>query len=395
MRWAGCARDLFELAPAGSDTRLRPMEGLRGLAVMLVFLVHYATAVLPGAADTVIATALVAARAAGHTGVDLFFVLSGYLIYRSVLGRPLPWRGYALRRVERIYPAFLATFVLYLLLLPFFGPDGRLPMEPWALGWYLVHNLLLLGGLLPLPVMITVTWSLSYEVFYYLAVPLLVGAARLRTWPSAARCLLFIGMALAWSGWCFLHGGPIRMIMFIAGMLVHEWVDHQKGHVGPSPALAGPLLCLVVAAAMDVDEATGVWGMRAGLWQPVVHAWMLLAGFGAVCAHCLGREVTWLSRAFSATAVRWLGNMSYSYYLAHALGIKMVMLALAMMGIGVPGGGAGALALLPLAFVASFAVPLPLFLFIERPYSLAPASASAGLTQPQTGTRRAEGARRP
>jgi peptidoglycan/LPS O-acetylase OafA/YrhL len=395
MGWAARARNRVELAPPGSDARLRPMEGLRGLAVMLVFLVHFATAVLPGLTDAAVALVLVATRAAGHAGVDLFFVLSGYLIYRSVLGRPLRWRGYALRRVERIYPAFLATFVLYLLLLPFFGPEGRMPVEPWALGWYLVHNLLLLGGLLPLPVMITVTWSLSYEVFYYLAVPALVGVAGLRSWTSAARCLLFIGMALAGSAWCFLHGGPIRMVMFIAGMLVHEWVDRQQRRVGMLPALAGLLLCIAVAAVMDIDETTGVWGMRPGLWQPVAHAWMLLAGFGAVCAHCLGREKTWLTRAFSATPVRWLGNMSYSYYLTHALGIKAMMLVLAAVGLGAPGGAAGALALLPLAFVASFAVPLPLFLFIERPYSLAPASASAGLTRPRTGTRRAEGVRRP
>jgi len=395
MPWAARASAIFELSPPGSDTRMRPMEGLRGLAVLLVFLVHYATAILPGLSDPITAAVLVALRAAGHTGVDLFFVLSGYLIYRSVLSRPMRWGSYAWRRVERIYPAFLATFALYLLLLSILDVDGRLPSQPWLLAWYLVHNLLLLGGLLPFPVMITVTWSLSYEVFYYAAVPVLVGAVQLRAWSSMARGLLFLGIASALSYWCFLHGGPIRLIMFITGILLHEAIDRQQCNIGPKTALAGLLLCLLAAAMMNVDETTGVWAMRAGLWQPILHAWMLFAGFGVLCAHCLGRSVTWLTRGFSATPIRWLGNMSYSYYLTHALGIKALMLALATIGVAVPTGAASALALLPLAFAASFVVPLPLFLFIERPYSLAPASASVGLTPLQTTPRRAADARRP
>jgi peptidoglycan/LPS O-acetylase OafA/YrhL len=322
---------------------------------------------------------LVAVRAAGHTGVDVFFVLSGYLIYRSVLSRPTHWGSYALRRIARIYPAFLATFALYLLLIPFFDTDGRVPDGPWAQAWYLTHNLLLLGGLWPFPVMINVTWSLSYEIFYYLAIPLLVGACGLRAWASASRCALFIGMALVWSGWCFLHGGPIRMVMFIAGMLVHEFVDRQGRSVGPWPAFAGLLLCLLVAAAMDTGQTTGVWSMRAGLWQPVAHAWMLFLGYGILCAHCLGHRDTWVTRPFCATPIRWLGNMSYSYYLTHALGIKAMMLALSTAGIGTPAGTGAALLLLPAAFAASFAVPLPLFLLVERPYSLAPAGRAARL----------------
>ena len=75
----------FELSRGGGAQNVRPMEGLRGFAVFLVFLVHYVTLVKPwmvhGSALDLFGNLL---RSIGSTGVDLFFVLSGYLIYGSL-----------------------------------------------------------------------------------------------------------------------------------------------------------------------------------------------------------------------------------------------------------------------------------------------------------------------
>jgi peptidoglycan/LPS O-acetylase OafA/YrhL len=96
---------------------VRPMEGLRGFAVFLVFLVHYVTLVRPWIAGEsallVLASALHTIR---NTGVDLFFVLSGYLIYGSLISRSQQFVRFVSRRVERIYPTFVAVFVLYAVL---------------------------------------------------------------------------------------------------------------------------------------------------------------------------------------------------------------------------------------------------------------------------------------
>ena len=76
----------FELSRGGGDHNVRPMEGLRGFAVFLVFLVHYATLISPWIAQPSalfnVATAL---HTIGNAGVDLFFVLSGYLDRKSVV----------------------------------------------------------------------------------------------------------------------------------------------------------------------------------------------------------------------------------------------------------------------------------------------------------------------
>jgi exopolysaccharide production protein ExoZ len=70
----------FELSRGGSAHNVRPMEGLRGFAVGLVFLVHFVTLGRPWIPDASLSLLLAnALHTIGHTGVDLFFVLSGYL----------------------------------------------------------------------------------------------------------------------------------------------------------------------------------------------------------------------------------------------------------------------------------------------------------------------------
>src|SRR5436190_1360053 len=92
----------FELGPAEAD-RLLPMEGLRGLAVTLVFFVHFGAQL--GQTLGVPLPALGAAlQQLGHAGVDLFFILSGTLIYGALLRRPRPFLGFLARRVQRLYP---------------------------------------------------------------------------------------------------------------------------------------------------------------------------------------------------------------------------------------------------------------------------------------------------
>ena len=124
---------LLEIPHSGHRT-LRPMEGLRGFAVFLVFLVHYVTLSAPWV-DSASVTAAVAGilRNVGNAGVDLFFVLSGYLIYSNLIEKPRAFRTYLRRRVERIYPTFLAVLSLLLLSFAFPAhsklPQGAIPPE--------------------------------------------------------------------------------------------------------------------------------------------------------------------------------------------------------------------------------------------------------------------------
>src|SRR4051812_34313388 len=103
--------DKFEVSRGLKGQNVRPMEGLRGLAVSLVFLVHYVALVRPWIEGNESLIAVSAGlHSIGSTGVDLFFVLSGYLIYGSLIGRPQLFLQFIRRRAERLYPAFTAVF---------------------------------------------------------------------------------------------------------------------------------------------------------------------------------------------------------------------------------------------------------------------------------------------
>ncbi|PWF48659.1 acyltransferase family protein [Massilia glaciei] len=324
----------FELSRAGAGPNQRPMEGLRGLAVLLVFLVHSITLAGPwlGAAGAARALAH-AVHTIGNSGVGLFFVFSGYLIYGSLMRRPQPYLRFLSRRAGRIYPAFLAVFALYLALSLLLPGQSKIPAAPPAAVLYLAQKLLLLPGLFPIEPMIAVAWSLSYEVLYYLAMPALIAVARLRRRSARWRVWFFIGASGVGLLLCLRWGGPVRLAMFAGGILLHE---------APLSPLAGAV-------------KTGLLG----------------AAFFVLCLACLGRPAGALARAFSWTPLRWLGNMSYSFCLLHGLALKAMFAGVAAL---VPAAPHGALPWLLLAamLLASLSGAAALFVLVERPCSLAP-----------------------
>src|ERR1043166_255666 len=114
MRIGDWFSDKFEVSRGLQGKNVRPMEGLRGLAVSLVFLVHYVALIRPWISGH--NTLLVIAggmHTIGNTGVDLFFVLSGYLIYGSLISKEQSFLKFMVRRGERLYPAVFTAFALF------------------------------------------------------------------------------------------------------------------------------------------------------------------------------------------------------------------------------------------------------------------------------------------
>lgn len=352
----------FELSRQGSSNNLRPMEGLRGFAVFLVFLVHYATQMEPWTSkDPELAGVLAMVHTIGNAGVDLFFVLSGYLIYGSLIARSQPFLPYMRRRVARIYPAFCVVFGLYLVLSLLHPEESKFPTETDEAWLYALQNFLLLPGLFPIKPMITVAWSLSYEIFYYLAMPLVIGVFGLRHHSRTVRIGFFAASAAAIALYCLFFGGHIRLIMFIAGILLHEAL-RQPPVAAPHSGIA--LVLLVAGLAATTWPTQGAGGYIAKIVA-------LFFAFPVLCYTCFQAPRSWLPRAFCWTPLRWLGNMSYSYYLAHSLGLKLGFMVLAK---AMPHAGNETLfvaAMLPVMFAVTLIPSAALFLLVERPFSLA------------------------
>jgi exopolysaccharide production protein ExoZ len=364
----GWLDDTFEIGRGGAGGNVRPMEGLRGFAVFLVFFVHYTALVRPWIEASPALQALAKGlHDIGGTGVDLFFVLSGYLIYGSLIAREQPFFKFFSRRVERIYPAFAAVFLVYLALSYFFPQENKIPGPPSRGIIYLLQNYLLLPGLLPIQPMITVAWSLSYEMFYYLAIPLVIALLGLRSRRARWRIAIFLGLAWGFAVFCAFTGGPIKLIMFIAGIVLYE--------VMQSPLVPTPSSWESVAA-LGAGFLSMLVPSDGPAWLAAKEG-MLFVAFFVLCLNCFRAPAEWLPQAFAWTPLRWLGNMSYSYYLVHGLALKGAFLALAR---ALPPETVGAWIfwpLLPAMFAWTLLPSAGLFVLIERPLSLAPRRAAA------------------
>ena len=226
--------------------RLEALEGLRGYAAFLVFLVHscgLAAAALYGVdpdhltlaqAQGPVAALLFFFRS--HYGVDLFFVLSGLLMADIAARRWPGTRTFLARRALRIYPAYLASGALALVVgLWIFRHEFTAPQ--------LAANAAVLQGFFVLGIapLNPVTWSLSYEVAFYLAVPLLALAWGARAPAGREREAAWIvqtahhhaGVRVRRNvGWEILHAGGIPGdLHFTRSDCEHEGEQNRSSNV--------------------------------------------------------------------------------------------------------------------------------------------------------------------
>lgn len=354
----------FELSRGGGAANVKPMEGLRGFAVFLVFLVHYVTLVKPWIQNEPhtleIANAL---HAIGNNGVDLFFVLSGFLIYGSLLSRKQAFFQFIGRRIQRIYPTFTVVFLLYVGLSFVFRSESKIPVDPMEAALYLAQNFLLLPGLLPIEPLITVAWSLSYEMFYYLAIPVAIDIVGLRERTALWRKVFFVLFALLFVAYCVVYGGQIRLVMFISGILLFEAM--HCGEDAPKPSSLAGTMALTLGLLGALLPIGGSIAQTAKIS-------LLFTAFFLLCLTCFRSPSGWLARSFCWTPLRWLGNMSYSYYLLHGLCLKATFLILSTFFPGTSFGSWFFWTLLPLMFFTTLLPTAALFIAIERPLSLSP-----------------------
>ncbi len=304
------------------------LDGLRGFAVLLVFCVHAAgnTAAVVAGLDLGNASFLSLATWSqrllfwlqrSHHGVFLFFVLSGYLIGRMWWPRPrLSYARFAWRRTLRIYPAFLLSFVASMLFVRFTGPMIALDAPR------LVGNLLFLNGapatgVVPLNI---VTWSLFYEMTFYLAFPVLLLAAvresgRAAYWVPALGIvapilLVAAGVDTLVLCWSLLFGG-------VALAFRGERAVRRMARI--PAALVGLLyLSITTSALLDVVPQTASI-VAFGAVSLLVVA-QCVAGGNAIAA-----MLTW-------PPLVWLGRISYSFYLLHWMIVVLVARAVAAQG---------------------------------------------------------------
>lgn len=288
------------------------INGLRALCVLMVFVYHVENSgIVPPQSQDAMIDALRGALHSLRYGVEVFFMISGYVIIKS-LRRHASAASFLTDRLLRIFPVWAPLHLAICVA----GAVGQwrsfegLGAGEWL--WLTLSNLVLLPPLLSLPESHPAAWSLTYEwVFYLLATATAWSAVRSRRPAAAAGCALAIGLAIVWMP---------RGLFFVPGVLVAVYESRLAAH----PRLLGlalPSLVLFLGSwlAVGFDAAhievplTSVLGDARALWVVVA----FLSGWHAFAAIAGGqaRDCGLLRSRF----FQYLGDISYSFYLVHPI----------------------------------------------------------------------------
>jgi peptidoglycan/LPS O-acetylase OafA/YrhL len=313
----------------GPGSHIPALDAVRGVAILLVMVFHFSSYGHGLVASPLwIDRLYYAISRAGWIGVDLFFVLSGFLItgilYDAKDGERY-FRNFYARRVLRIFPLYYGALALFVVVLPrlFSGTPGVLSLSGDAVWyWTYLSNVRIASGGWPEFAAIGHFWSLAIEEQFYLLWPVLVLALSRRHLMVA--CAVFLVGALATR--VGLNLAQNRVAAFV---LTPARIDALA--VGAYLALAarGPgglaSLSRVASRAAVLTGASllATFVVRRGFAapDPVVSTLghTLLAGFfGAVLVLALtgGRESA-IARVFDSATLRFFGRYSYGLYVVH------------------------------------------------------------------------------
>jgi peptidoglycan/LPS O-acetylase OafA/YrhL len=258
------------------------------------------------------------AWSSARLGLVLFFVVSGFLLYRPWLeaavndGEPPELWRYLRSRAARILPAYYVALAGSMLLVLGLSstPGVRLPSPDSLPLFFVLAQNLSPGSLLTLdPPM----WTLAVEVSFYLALPV-IGLAALRLGrgrrPQAVMPLALLGGGILWNATISAHTGPLTKVLpallpfFAIGMLAALYrLDRQIGKK------EGRLLLLAGAVAIAAEVATQIAVPHI---SSVTHGLLAACGFAALAILASSGQAP---RLLSRPALAGLGTISYGIYL--------------------------------------------------------------------------------
>jgi peptidoglycan/LPS O-acetylase OafA/YrhL len=313
---------------------LAGLDGVRGMAILMVMAVHF---VGDTPADSPLQKLVVKAASYGLLGVDLFFVLSGFLITGLLLeakGQPHYFRNFYARRTLRIFPLYYGVLAVLFLLLPaLVTPSPLLEVARRHQAWlwtYTTNFYIALTSSWASLTYVSHFWSLAIEEHFYLVWPLVVFSF---SRPVLERiCIGVIVAALALRLLLVAQGmselsvsvlTPCRIDTLIVGGLLAILV-RREGLGARLLDRAGFFLVGLMALVFVVS----LFGVLTGLWLPVLHevrVSLFAFLFGALTLVSLGgssgarRRARRLGRLFQSRILGFFGKYSYGLYVYHGL----------------------------------------------------------------------------
>jgi peptidoglycan/LPS O-acetylase OafA/YrhL len=310
------------------------LDGMRFIAFLLVYLFHGGVPPLV-LAQLVSSKAANALRSNGGYGVQLFFILSGYLITTLLLREEVRYgrialRAFWVRRILRIWPLYyLIVLIGFFVLLPA-EMTYRSPGYLSTLKTHLLPFLLFLGNwsmalISPIPSdALSVLWSVCVEEQFYLIVPLLIALVVPRYRAVLVGLLMVGSIAVRWA--CALRSGSQLLIVFntfaqfdtlLSGVMLALLMGWDRER----PKLARWLFWLqwpIYGASVWLLSQTSLG--HGSVWHRTWDfAWVWMCGVGIVVVAVWGKG--WLRAALSYSRIVWLGKISYGLYMYHEIAL--------------------------------------------------------------------------
>ena len=316
---------------------LTSVQGLRALAALGVLMFH---ACQWSGMDF----------AVGAAGVDLFFLISGFVLWLSAERAPPSPAAFLAARAVRVAPMYWFWTLIIVALAwrwPAMLPVVHLTARHAILSLAFVPHPDPWGGPFPL---LPSGWTLTYEAFFYLVFAFSLALPRDRRFQALAVMLTITSLiGFAYHRWYTLLANPLLLEFLAGAALARAWRSGTLGRLGGTRT--GFAAIAVGVMLLALQQALGV---RSDFWRPLIFgapAFLILSG--ALKLEGAVRR----GGAMSAAIVR-LGDASYSLYLCH-LPVVAVVLALTP---GLAGPSRAALTV-PLAL----AIGLAAYSWIERP----------------------------
>jgi peptidoglycan/LPS O-acetylase OafA/YrhL len=314
------------------DARLRghmpALDGVRGLAILMVLLLHFVANTVP---TNPLERLVGSVCTFGIFGVDLFFVLSGFLITGILIDARQStgfFRNFYMRRALRIFPLYYAVLIAVCVIAPLLpwlhSPDLELLQSRQGWAWlYSVNILTALHGDFAMPYL-DHFWSLSVEEHFYLFWPFVVWVCpprsllRVALGLSVLSLLARIAMASHVAEIVTYVLTPFRLDSLCFGAFLAASARRPNGLVRMTQWLK-PLSLASFALFMACWGADKLTGARFPQFHQLRAAGVSMLLAMLMLAALTAAKGTLTARAFSAPSLRFLGKYSYGLYVFHHL----------------------------------------------------------------------------
>jgi peptidoglycan/LPS O-acetylase OafA/YrhL len=311
--------NLFKLYTA----RIPELDGLRGIAVVMVLIFHYINNQLsPLDLESGILSTLKVTTSFFWSGVDLFFILSGFLIGSILLkykGQKNYFKTFYIRRFLRIVPVFYLLLICYILLREINIPDpgnflfrDELPLFPFFL---FLQNYVQAAYDTFGPVPLGPTWSLAVEEQFYLILPSIIFFTPKKWLPFIVLpCILAAPFFRYFAETWYKSYFPFQMRMdtlFFGVLLAYLVVEKNLIQIIEKKKLITLAFFLLFLALGVILSLTGKIG--------VFNHSIFMVLYGLFLLISLAFKQTFLGNFLRSKVLRFLGFLSYSIYLFHQL----------------------------------------------------------------------------